>query len=142
MLWRTRQIGTCRSGLQLGTNRTKILIGVVLGIAVLAAVGTILATSSWSGSGDAAGVGSSATSATPVASGAHPRSFTHSQYARSFALATIGKTSLSVLDSWPPPYQTYHDEYLQRCFEWYDRGRALYNLCFKANGILALKIIE
>ena len=120
----------------LASKRTKILIGVALGVVVVAVVGAVLATTS----GDKKPRSSAASSA-PVA-GLHPQSFTHSQYARSFALATIGKTSVSVLDRWPPPYQTYHDEYLQRCYEWNDKGHALYNLCFKANGILALKILE
>ena len=86
---------------------------------------------------------SSAAPARALATGAHqPRSFTHNQYVRWYSRAVIGKTSIGVLRSWPPPYQSYHDTYRHRCYEWDDKGRALYNLCFDAKGILTLKVIE
>jgi hypothetical protein len=71
-----------------------------------------------------------------------PKTLSHAKYAELFARARIGKTRISVLKKWPPPYQRYADQYGQRCYEWEDVGRALYNLCFKPSGVLALKVIE
>ena len=50
--------------------------------------------------------------------------------------------SIGDLHTWPEPYQTYLDQYRQQCFEWWDKGYSLYNLCFSKKGLLALKAIE
>jgi hypothetical protein len=50
--------------------------------------------------------------------------------------------SIGDLHAWPPPYQTFTDQYRQQCYEWWDKGYALYNLCFSKSGVLKLKTIE
>jgi hypothetical protein len=65
---------------------------------------------------------------------------THRAYAELFANATVLQTKISVLDKWPKPYQIYHDGYMHRCFEWWDKPLFLYNLCFdRSNGLLVNK---
>jgi hypothetical protein len=65
----------------------------------------------------------------------------HQQYAQLFANTQIQKTQISVLKLWPKPYQIYHDSYRHRCYEWWDKGAALYSLCFGKNGTLVNKDI-
>ena len=67
---------------------------------------------------------------------------THQQYAQLFANAEIQRTKLRVLSTWPKPYQTYHDAYLNRCYEWWDNPIAIYSLCFdRKSGTLVNKDI-
>ncbi len=54
----------------------------------------------------------------------------HQAYAQLFANASIGQTTIGVLDDWPKPYQTYHDSYKHQCYEWWDKPIVLYSLCF------------
>jgi hypothetical protein len=54
-----------------------------------------------------------------------------------FRGATLKKTRIEVLRKWPKPYQVYHDQFSNHCYEW-KSGRMLYNLCFK-KGLLTLK---
>jgi hypothetical protein len=106
-------------------------------IAILGAV-ALVATAAGCG-GDSS---SSSTGATTTAQAAsQPKSFTNAQYQRAFSIAKVGKTSIAVIKTWPPPYQHYTDQYGQQCYEWNDVGQALYNMCFKKNGLLALKVI-
>jgi hypothetical protein len=64
---------------------------------------------------------------------------THVAYARLFARAIVRETRIGVLDQWPkPPYQTFGDNFGNQCFEWFDRPKVVYTLCFK-NGLLAIK---
>lgn len=108
------------------STRLRVLAGVVVvAVAALVGVGIYLSTSS-----------------SPARGTARPASFTHAQYVHMFALAKVGHMSIGAISAWPPPYQTYHDQYGQRCFEWNDVGHALDNLCFKPNGELALKVEE
>jgi hypothetical protein len=66
---------------------------------------------------------------------------THEAYALLYTDSVVHKTRISVLNKWPkPPYQTYHAGQ-QRCFEWWDKPVALYNLCF-VKGLLSDKAIE
>jgi hypothetical protein len=97
----------------------------------------------------AAGCGGGSKSSNPATtstaasqSGLHPSSFTDAQYKQAFAKTVVGKTTTSALAQWPKPYQSYHDQYNHRCYEWNDPGHALYNLCFKPSGILAIKVVE
>jgi hypothetical protein len=64
----------------------------------------------------------------------------HQAYAALFADTQIQITKISVLKNWPKPYQIYHDSYRHNCYEWWDKGAALYSLCFK-NGTLVNKDI-
>jgi hypothetical protein len=66
---------------------------------------------------------------------------THVEYARLFDRAVVQKTPISVLKQWPKPYQTFGDNFQDRCFEWFDRPNLVYTLCFK-NGVLAIKSNE
>jgi hypothetical protein len=66
---------------------------------------------------------------------------THQQYAELFANAQIQKTKISVLDQWPKPYQTYHDSYQHQCYEWWDKGAALYSLCFQKGTLVNKDIL-
>jgi hypothetical protein len=64
----------------------------------------------------------------------------HKEYAQLFAKATVMHTKITVLNDWPKPYQIYHDGYLHRCYEWWDKPLFLYNLCFdRSNGLLVNK---
>jgi hypothetical protein len=65
----------------------------------------------------------------------------HRAFAALYHRAVIRKTRIGVLEEWPPPYQTFHDQYQHRCFQWWDKPVALYVLCFK-NGLLIDKAIE
>ena len=67
--------------------------------------------------------------------------FTHDDYVRAFMNATVGKMRVGEISSWPKPYQTFTDQYRHQCYEWWDKGHALLNLCFK-KGLLALKATE
>ena len=114
----------------------------LLQVAAVVGVSTLLVVA-----GAACGSGSTTTTSAASTTAAampktHPSSFTDQQYAQAFAKAVVGKTTTSALAEWPPPYQTYHDQYNHRCYEWNDAGKALYNLCFKPSGVLALKVIE
>jgi hypothetical protein len=54
-----------------------------------------------------------------------------------FAESHVGQKEAEVLALWPKvPYQHYHDNLLEDCYEW--QGDNLYDLCFK-NGVLRLK---
>ncbi len=131
-----RSIGRRTEWVTLATKRAKIILGVtVLVVAVIVAVVVALLTTSSSPR-------STTTGSQAAGGGSRPSSFTHAQYTRSFALATIGKMPISALDQWPAPYQSYHDQYGQRCYEWNDVGHALFNLCFSKKGLLAIKVIE
>jgi hypothetical protein len=55
---------------------------------------------------------------------------THQAYAQLFANAEIGRAKVTVLSTWPKPYQVYHDAYFHHCYEWWDKPVALYSLCF------------
>jgi len=67
-------------------------------------------------------------------------STSHQDYARLFADASIMHTKITVLDKWPKPYQTYHDAYFHKCYEWWDKPLFLYNLCFdRTSGVLVNK---
>ena len=54
-----------------------------------------------------------------------------------FQDTTVKKTRIEILRKWPKPYQVYHDQFSNHCYEW-KSGRMLYNLCFK-KGLLTLK---
>jgi hypothetical protein len=54
-----------------------------------------------------------------------------------FRATIVKRTPIGILRKWPKPYQVYHDQFSNRCYEW-KSGRLLYNLCFK-DGLLALK---
>jgi hypothetical protein len=54
-----------------------------------------------------------------------------------FRGTTIKRTRIEILRKWPKPYQVYHDQFSNHCYEW-KAGRMLYNLCFK-KGLLTLK---
>ncbi|MEA2196233.1 MAG: hypothetical protein QOJ25_284 [Solirubrobacteraceae bacterium] len=54
-----------------------------------------------------------------------------------FRGTTVKKTRIEILRKWPKPYQVYHDQFSNRCYEW-KSGRMLYSLCFK-KGLLTLK---
>jgi len=54
-----------------------------------------------------------------------------------FRATAVRKTRTNILQKFPKPYQVYHDQFSDRCYEW-KSGRLLYNLCFK-NGLLVLK---
>jgi hypothetical protein len=64
-------------------------------------------------------------------------------YAQLFGRAVVRETRIAVLDQWPkPPYQSFHDNFGDQCFQWFDRpAKALYTLCFK-NGLLEIKSTE
>ena len=62
----------------------------------------------------------------------------HEEYALLFRTAARRQSQSAVLKRWPEPYNTYHDGGGNRCYEWFDKGVALYNLCFK-NGKLFSK---
>jgi hypothetical protein len=72
-----------------------------------------------------------------------PPPLTDVAYARLFNRAVVHRTRIDVLDQWPkPPYQTFHDNFRDQCFEWLDSpAKAVYTLCFK-NGLLAIKSTE
>jgi hypothetical protein len=59
------------------------------------------------------------------------------RYAALFQSMEPKRTRIGMLAKWPKPYQAYHDQFGDRCYEW-KSGRTLYNLCFK-DGVLALK---
>jgi hypothetical protein len=59
------------------------------------------------------------------------------RYAALFQTMEPKRTRIGILTKWPKPYQSYHDQFGDRCYEW-KAGRTLYNLCFK-DGVLALK---
>jgi hypothetical protein len=101
------------------TKRIKILAAAGVAVAIALAVGLTL-------------VFTSGGKSTPTA--------THQQYAELFANATVLRTKIAVLGSWPKPYQIYHDAYFHRCYEWWDRPLFLYNLCFdRTSGVLVNK---
>jgi hypothetical protein len=65
----------------------------------------------------------------------------HAAYAQLYTSAVLRQTTIAILARWPkPPYQSYRDGRGDRCFEWYDKPVALYNLCFR-NGLLVDKAI-
>jgi hypothetical protein len=76
------------------------------------------------------------TASTSLARSSVARSYA-ARIAKLFRSTTVKKTSIGILRKWPKPYQVYHDQFSDRCYEW-KSGRLLYNLCFK-NGLLALK---
>lgn len=97
----------------------------------------------------ACGSSSSASStSTPTATvqttstGTEPGGLTDAQYVQLFTHMVVGKTTTKILSSWPKPYQKYLDQFGHHCYEWYDKPRALYNLCFTAKGVLVAKNIE
>jgi hypothetical protein len=95
----------------------KILIGAAVVVIVALAVGLTL----WLTSDD---------EQTPLS---------HEAYAQLYDRAVLQQTRIAVIDDWPkPPYQDFHDNAQNRCFEWWDKPVALYTLCFK-NGLLASK---
>jgi|SRR5579862_8317269 len=100
------------------TRRMKLIIaGAVVVVAGLAAGLTVALTSS----------GASTT-------------VSHKEYAQLFAVATVSQTKITVLNQWPKPYQIYHDGFMHRCYEWYDKPLFLYNLCFdRSTGVLVNK---
>ena len=56
-----------------------------------------------------------------------------------WASTHVGESKAAVLARWPkPPYQHYHDNLDEDCYEWQDD--ALYNLCFM-HGRLHLKAL-
>jgi hypothetical protein len=65
---------------------------------------------------------------------------TSAAYAQLYSRAVVHKTRIRVLDQWPkPPYQSFHDNFDDQCFQWLDSpAKALYTLCFK-RGLLAIK---
>jgi hypothetical protein len=66
---------------------------------------------------------------------------THQAYAALFASTQISITKISVLKNWPKPYQIYHDSYQHQCYEWWDKGAALYSLCFKKGTLVNKDIL-
>src|SRR5438477_2324780 len=101
----------------MNSKRTKLIIGAAAAVAVALAVGLTL----WLTSG----------------SGTASRAATHQAYAELFANATVLHTKIGVLDKWPKPYQVYHDAYMHKCYEWWDKPLFLYNLCFdRGSGVL------
>jgi hypothetical protein len=101
------------------SRRTKILL-VVAAVVVVAAVA------------------GSAVALTTGKSG--EKTLNHREYAVLFATAALHKTKIDFIDQWPKPYQTYHDSYQHQCYEWWDKPRVLYSLCFM-NGTLVNKDI-
>ena len=74
--------------------------------------------------------------------GTSAKTLTHEQYAQLFANADVRRTKVGVLSDWPKPYQTYHDAFMNRCFEWWDNPIAIYSLCFdRTSGALVNKDI-
>jgi hypothetical protein len=70
-----------------------------------------------------------------------PPPLSHQAYAELFAGAQISITKISVLKNWPKPYQIYHDSYQHQCYEWWDKGAALYSLCFKKGTLVNKDIL-
>src|SRR4051794_16169137 len=73
--------------------------------------------------------------------GESEKTLTHGEYASLFADARIQITKISVLEQWPKPYQIYHDSYQHQCYEWWDKGAALYSLCFKKGTLVNKDIL-
>ena len=72
--------------------------------------------------------------------GSKPKTLDHVGYARLWTRTSIGTRMNVVLGQWPKPYQVYHDGYMHRCYEWWDKPLFLYNLCFdRSNGLLVNK---
>jgi hypothetical protein len=68
--------------------------------------------------------------------------FSHAELREMYLAAVPGKTRVGVVSSWPnPPYQKYHDNFSDTCYQWLDKPVALYNLCFK-HGTLVIKTIN
>jgi hypothetical protein len=79
--------------------------------------------------------------ATSSSSAGRPQAFSHEQYVTSFTNALPGKMAVEDLEAWPPPYNKFMNQYRQQCYEWFDKGYALYDLCFD-HGLLRFKAIE
>jgi hypothetical protein len=74
--------------------------------------------------------------------GGGSKKVSHAAYMQMYTAAVPGKTENSILDQWPkPPYQSYHDNFNDHCYQWIDKPVALYNLCFK-DGKLVSKDLE
>jgi len=66
----------------------------------------------------------------------------HDAYMRIYSRAVPGRTKISLIDQLPkPPYQRYHDNFHDTCFQWLDKPVGLYNYCFR-NGTLVIKDLE
>jgi len=93
-------------------------------------------------SSSASSTSTAATTTQATSTGAEPAALTDAQYIELFAQTKVGTTTTKILSSWPKPYQTYLDQFGHHCYEWYDKPRALYNLCFTVKGVLVAKQIE
>jgi hypothetical protein len=70
-----------------------------------------------------------------------PKQLTHADYEVLWDETHIGDAKAAVLARWPKvPYQHYHDNLKDDCYEWSDEPSYLYNLCFK-DGVLRLKTL-
>jgi hypothetical protein len=57
------------------------------------------------------------------------------RYSQLFQQAVVGKTTVRVLDTWPkPPYQTYHDNNDNRCYEWTTQRPPCSTTCASSTG--------
>ncbi|MBV8080575.1 MAG: hypothetical protein JO186_09415 [Actinobacteria bacterium] len=100
------------------TTRTKLIIGGAVVVVAGLVAGLVVALSSNGGT----------------------TTLSHQEYATLFADAQVLHTKITVLNDWPRPYQTYHDGYMHRCYEWWDKPLYLYNLCFdRYTGVLVNK---
>lgn len=116
-------------------SRTRVAIGslIVAGLLIVLAVALVIGTGGSSGK-TAASPATSVSDTTPADEIA-PADAGH--YAALFASLEVGKTTIGILKKWPKPYQDYHDQFGEHCYEW-KAARLLYDLCFKKN-VLALK---
>ncbi len=112
-------------------------IGVGVCLLIVAAIGVTVWLTSDNSKSASSGASISSTASTPSAASL-PAQPSPTAYAHLYKVATIHKTTLSVLPHWPKPYQIYLDGTGEHCYEWFDRPSILYNLCFK-NGVLADK---
>jgi hypothetical protein len=73
--------------------------------------------------------------------GGGPKQPSHADYEVLWDETHVGDAKAAVLARWPKvPYQHYHDNLKDDCYEWSDEPNYLYNLCFK-DGVLRLKTL-
>lgn len=122
--------------IRMSSGRMRVIAGTT---ALLVIAGAIVVAVWLAGrdSGAAATASTTSASTSPVLPGSEIAPADAARFAALYRTMTVGKTRIDVLARWPKPYQSYHDQFDHRCYEW-KAGRRLYNLCFKQD-LLALK---